>query len=415
MNRLKNSIMTGCRLSVILLLVAAVSSCCEGSNKVNAQEKAKYIFLFIGDGMGAGNVAVTESYLSYKNGKIGGEHLTFTEFPVFGMATTYSANRQITCSSAAGTAISCGEKTNNRSLCVDPDGNRMESITYKLKRDGYKIGIMSNVPINHATPAAFYGHNKNRNAYYSISQEIPQSGFDFFAGDGFLDYYGDDNKEEPITDYLERNGADVCFSLSEYEKCKAGADQMILCLPSSRGQDSEEYETGKDTSSDMSLGDMLATCLDFIGEEAPFFVMCEGGKIDWYAHDNNTVTMINDIIGLNDAVDVAYEFYLKHPDETLILVTADHETGGAALGGPEGKSKRGNNVNWEVFDGYSFEDAIALDKKKLQELNLEANIGWTTTGHAGGPVPVYAIGKGAERFSGMMDNTDICPRILCED
>lgn len=412
MHRSMKMIKTGCKALLLLVLTAVVSQGCSSTCKNDAHDRAKYIFLFIGDGMGASNVAAAESYLSYKKGEIGGEHLSFTGFPVFGMATTYSANRHITCSSAAGTAISCGEKTNNGYLCVDPEGNRMESFTYKLKKEGYRIGIMSTVPINHATPAAFYGHNKSRDAYYSISQEIPQSGFDFFAGDGFLDYYGDNDEEEPITDYLERNGADVCFSLSEYESSKADAEQMILCQPSSREQDAEEYETGENASSDMSLGDMLATCLDFMGDGQPFFIMCEGGKIDWYAHDNNTMPMVNDIIELSDAVSIACEFYRNHPDETLIVVTADHETGGIALGGPGGSSRRGDNIYWDVFDGYTSEETLEFDREKRKELNDEANIGWTTTGHAGGPVPVYAIGKGAENFSGMMDNTGISRRIL---
>ncbi len=413
MNSIRRPIMHAARtVLTLVLLLGTMTGCYAGKNEAKP-EKAKYIFLFIGDGMGASNVAVAESYLSYKAGKIGGEQLSFTKFPVMGMATTYSANRHITCSSAAGTAISCGQKTNNGYLCVDTEGNRIESITYKLKDDGYRIGIMSTVPINHATPAAFYGHNKSRSAYYSISKEIPQSGFEFFAGDGFLDYYGKDGKEEPITDYLTGNGATVCFSLKEYEEQKAESGQMILCQPSSREQDAEEYATEEEeASSDLSLGEMLSTCLDFLGEEKPFFIMCEGGKIDWYAHDNNTLPMVNDIIELGDAVDVAYDFYLAHPDETLIIVTADHETGGAALGGPGGTSRRGDNVYWDVFKEYSADDAMGFDKGKKQKLNREANIGWTTTGHAGGPVPVYAIGKGAEKFSGRMDNTDISRKIM---
>ena len=207
------------------LAVIAISAAhgCSGSQADSGSDKAKYIFLFIGDGMGASHVAAAESYLSYKDGKIGGDQLTFTRFPVLGMATTYSANRHITCSSAAGTAIACGEKTNNGYLCVDPDGNRLESIAYKLHKEGYNIGIMSSVPVNHATPAAFYGHNISRDAYYEISMEIPQSGFEFFAGDGFIDFNGKDGKSEPISRYLKEKGATVCFSEKEFEENKDSA------------------------------------------------------------------------------------------------------------------------------------------------------------------------------------------------
>lgn len=385
------------------LMVTAMTGCCgSGDNG-----KAKYIFLFIGDGMGASNVAVAESYLSYKAGRLGGEHLTFTGFPVFGMATTHSANHNITCSSAAGTAISCGTKTNNGYLCVAPDGNRLESISYKLQKEGYRIGIMSTVPVNHATPAAFYGHNTSRDAYYSIAQEIPQSSFQFFAGDGFIDYYGKDNNETSIAEYLEANGVSVCFSEEEFDADKISAKQIVLCQPSSKALDAEAYVLENGQTEDFSLGEMLTKCLDFLGDDEPFFIMCEGGRIDWDAHDNQTMQMVNDIIDMDRAVDVALEFSREHPDETLIVVTADHETGGAALGGPGGTSKRGDNIYWNVYE--ENEGNKDIDNT---ELNREANIGWTTRGHAGGPVPVYATGKGAWRFAGMMDNTEISLKIM---
>lgn len=397
---------------IFMILALTTTGCCS-DNGTNTETKAKYIFLMIGDGMGASNVAAAESYLSYKAGKLGGEQLTFTKFPVLGMATTYSANCNITCSSASGTAISCGVKTNNGYLGIDPEGNRLESFAYKLHKEGYNIGIMSTVPVNHATPAAFYGHNISRNAYYSISQEIPQSGFEFFAGEGFLDYYGQDGKQEPITDYLAENGTTVCFSAEEFETAKASAKQIVLCQPSTKEQDAEAYTVGDDDKEDFTLGEMLEKCLDYIGEDEPFFVMCEGGKIDWDAHDNQTMPMIAEIIDFNGAIDVAYEFYKAHPDETLIVVTADHETGGIALGGPGGTSKNGDNIYWDVFEKAGVTGADGkVDSEKKKELNREANIGWTTTGHAGSPVPVYAMGKGAEKFAGRMDNTDISKFIM---
>ena len=194
-------------LAASAICMIAMTSCC-GSISGNGETSGtpKYIFLFIGDGMGAGHAAVAESYLSYKEGKLGGEQLCFSEFPVLGTCTTYSADHQITCSSAAGTAISCGAKTNNGYLGVDPQGNELKSIAYELKDNGYKIGIMSSVPVNHATPAAFYGHNTDREDYYSISMEIPESGFDFFGGSGFLQFNGKNGKSRPTPEVLEENG-----------------------------------------------------------------------------------------------------------------------------------------------------------------------------------------------------------------
>ena len=158
----------------ILLIVACVVIANMGNHGKSANPgPAKYIFLFIGDGMGATHVAAAESYLSYLEGERGLEQVSFTKFPVLGMASTYSADKNITCSSAAGTAISCGEKTNNGMLGITPDGDTLTSIALELKEKGYKIGIMSSVPVNHATPAAFYGHNASRHDYYGITQEIP--------------------------------------------------------------------------------------------------------------------------------------------------------------------------------------------------------------------------------------------------
>lgn len=418
MPRLKQEDMKYIRLAgitsaaaMILLTGIHVTSCTTQEQTNN--DKAKYIFLFIGDGMGASQVAAVESYLSYKEGKLGGEQLTFTSFPYLGMATTHSANMNITCSSAAGTAISCGQKTKNTYLCVDTLGNRLESITYKLKDEGYKIGIMSSVAINHATPAAFYGHNRSRNAYYSISQEIPESGFEFFGGNGFLQYYGKDSNQQDITEYLKAHGYPVCFGYNEFKAAKDTAGRLIFCQPSSKGKEGHDYVTEDIKDSDSRLCEIMSMCLEHLGSDEPFFIMCEGGEIDWSAHANKTMTMIDDIMEFDAAVQEAYRFYLKHKDETLIVVTADHETGGISLGGPSGSSRRGASISWDIIE----EGADAGKEENPEEnkaMNNLANIGWTTNGHTGGPVPVYAIGKGAERFSGRMDNTDISKRILGE-
>lgn len=397
-------------LAFIVSLLIPVS--CSHTDKEQSENgKPKYIFLFIGDGMGSTNVSVAESYLSYKAGKFGGEQLTFTKFPVLGAADTYSANKHITCSSAAGTAISCGIKTNNKHLGVDPQGNPVENISEKLKKENYKIGIITTVPVNHATPAVFYAHNKNRNDYYNISKTIPETGYEFFGGNGFLDYYGENGEEQSITDYLTAKGSTVCFGKEEYEAEKDRAKQIIYCQPGSKETNASDYSSSGTDSSDCTLAEMTEMCLDFLGNgKEPLFIMCEGGQIDWTAHAHKTYGMVKEILEFDEAVKVAYDFYTKYPDETLIIVTADHETGGATLGGSD-DSKRGASIKWDIIEK-------AKDKKLGDEdnavLNDDANIGWATKGHAGGPVPVYAIGKGAGKFAGRIDNTDISKLILCE-
>jgi alkaline phosphatase len=389
--------------------VAPVISC--HGKKHKGEPKAKYIFLFIGDGMGNSHVAATESYLSYKAGKLGGEQLRFTQFPYLGLASTYSANASITCSSAAGTAIACGAKTNNGMVGMDPEGNHLKSMAYELKEDGYKIGIMSSVPINHATPSSFYAHNKKRSAHYELSQEIPASGFDFFGGDGFLDAKGKDGKAEATDVYLEKNGYEVCYGLEEYKAAKSN-EKVIFCQLSNRDAEVEQYTTGETAEEDASLAEIVETAIDFLGDKKPFFIMCEGGEIDWAGHSNLTMPMIDAVIKFDDAIAVAYEFYKQHPEETLIVVTADHETGGISLG--QGESWSNTFIdwakieeNWEKEKGNCYKDA-----KANREFNEAAHIGWTTSYHTGGAVPVYSIGKGAEKFAGRIDNAEIKGKIL---
>lgn len=326
-------------LSIFALLVIFFNSC--SSEK---EERPKYIFLFIGDGLGTSHVALTESYLSYKAGKLGGEQLSFSKFPYFGMSTTYSANRSITCSAAAATAIACGEKTCNTFLGVDSQGENLRSFCYDLKDEGYKIGIISNAPVNHATPGAFYASVPSRSHNYEITKALATSGFDFYAGSGFNGYYGDDGKDVGSEEYLESMGYQVYFGKEEYAT-RGSAEKVVLCQKHNKGKEAENYSISNNNGLELySLDDMLKEGLEFLGEEQPFFIMCEEGMIDWAAHLNNTMSTISHILELDEAVQRAYEFYLKHPDETLIIVTADHDTGGVSLG--QGKTWLDDRLEW---------------------------------------------------------------------
>lgn len=390
------------------MMFFSVAGCCGTGNNNTGSEKAKYIFLFIGDGMGANHVATAESYLSYKEGKLGGEQLVFTGFPYYGTATNFSANKHVTCSSASGTAIACGSKTKNHKLGTNADGENLRSIAYELKDDGYKIGIITTVPINHATPAAFYANAQDRGEYYNISRQIPESGFEYFASSGFIDFRDTDGKAEPTDEYLEKNGYKVCYGPEEFRTAESEYDRIVFCQESNRSENADNYVGDGNEAEDASLSQMLSMGMEFIGSDSPFFFMCEGGKIDWTAHENKTMPMIMDVLEFNDAVKVAYDFYLAHPDETLIIVTADHETGGLSLGCDH------ETVNWEKLEASWTEGGCknTLDYRQNRELNKECSIGWTTMAHTGSPVPVFAIGKGAEKFSGRMDNTDIKGKIL---
>jgi len=400
--------------AAISFLVLVALLICYGAVRKSLRERTvtpKYIFLFIGDGMGNSHIAAAESYLSYKAGKIGGERLFFTTFPCLGLMDTYSADHQVTCSSASATAFSSGVKTNNEYLGVDPEGNPTRPFTLDLQEEGYRIGIMSSVPLNHATPGAFYAHQSDRYGYYPITLQLPSSGYKFFAGPGFIEYCGKDGRQEPTGEYLEEHGYTVCWGEEEFLEKSPSADRVVFCHASLKDRSASDYDFEYD-STQVSQARMLELGLDYMGDNEPFFFMVEGGDIDWCAHGNTVFPMVRAIRHMDDAVRVAYEFYRKHPDETLIVVTADHETGGLALG---------YNYNWE----YSVQDWARIEEEWVRSgcretkgeaeriaFQQECGFGWTTNEHTGAPVPVYAVGKGAERFRGRFDNTMIPELVL---
>lgn len=380
------------------------------TNECNAKKKQeipKYVFLFIGDGMSYNNVALAESYLSYKNGKLGGEQLLFTTFPYQGCATSHSADRRVTDSSASGTAISTGAKTNNAMVGVDPEGNALKSMSYEFQEMGYNVGIVTSVPINHATPSSFYARNNSRYDYYTISEQLPESGFQYYAGSGMIDYFGtEDNRRTSSAEMLEEKGINVCFSIDEAKETIRNNDRMLVCQPYNKEKEAANYAAGGAApEGHILLTEFLELGLERLTDKKPFFIMCEGGEIDWSAHSNKTMPTIFSIFEFNKAIERAYEFYKAHPNETLIVVTADHGTGGVSMT---------EDPTWEVMDSIWVASGMKneLNSKENRKMNEENNIDWATTHHTGEPVPVYAIGKGAEKFTGRMDNTDIKGKIL---
>ena len=407
-------------MTSLVIALSFLSGCQKGS-------KPKYIFLFIADGMGPTHISVTESYLSYKEGKLGGEQLTMTQFPYYGMATTHGAVKHVSCSAASGTAIACGEKVLGGTVGVSRDSVNLKSLAYELKEQGYKIGLFTTVPINHATPAAFFAHNLKRINYHEISCEIPASGFDFFGGTGFLQYKGKNNDKEATDSILERNGYTVCYGREEFRRRSVGKDKVVFCQAKNRGRSAGYYvsdgleDLNKDSlgtehisfvqnavEPDATMPEMLELALEYLGDEKPFFIMGEGGVTDWASHENRTMSTIESILDFDAAINVAYEFYKKHPKQTLIVVTSDHETGGLSLGC--GRA----TINWKKLEDQWIESGKRniLNEEENQKLNKSCSIGWATVKHTGCAVPVFAVGVGAEAFSGRMDNTEFKDKIL---
>ena len=399
-------------IAILLASLQSFSSC----NCCKEEKTPKYVFLFIGDGMGLAHVAATDSYLAYQDSCYGGSYLSFTSFPVTGLTRTWCANTGVTDSAAAGTALACGEKTDKGHLGTAPDGTELKSIAYTLKEQGYQIGIMSDGPVNHATPGAFFARVASRKQYYDIALQMKDCGFDFLGGSELIDRWGKKKDKEDAVSIIESDGnADVCFGLEEL-KASTAATKILLPQTPESTNDFDAADSNKNYDLSMAgLGmqtpDFVSACLETLDQDKPFFIMAEQGYIDWSSHGNNTMRVIECVKLLDKAVRIAYEFYLKHPDETLILVTADHETGGLTFGTQKYKTR------WDVIDEYweaCGHNDSALTAEQLKKLNEDAYVGWSSHEHTGCPVPVYAIGKTAERFTGFYENSELPLRILGE-
>ena len=382
------------------------------------EKQAKYVFYFIGDGMGFSHISLTEGYKATEEGKIGNEPLCFSQFPVMGMATSYSANKYITCSSAAGTALATGSKTNNGMLGTAPDSSNLTAISYKIHNAGFPVGITTSVTIDHATPGSFYANSTARSDYYSIGEQLATSGFEFFGGGGFYGAKDKREAEKSLYDLAAENGYSIAYGVDEYAKAKEsakaadGSQKMILFQKMEKRNNDLPYVLEREEG-DLELPQVVGKAIDFLDNSKGFFLMVEGGKIDWAAHSNDLAGTIFEMLDFDQAIAVAYEFYKKHPDETLIVVTADHETGGVTLGRTKGYAydlSIVKNADQKAGDSdvSNYMDGISKDS-----LSVVAKIGWTTTSHTGGAVPVFAVGAGSQMFAGRQDNTDI-PKKICK-
>jgi len=298
--------------------------------------EAKYVFLFIGDGMSVSQASAAEMYKASLKGeaKAGVEKLNFSMFPAQGMTTTYSSESLITDSAAAGTAMASGVKTYNAGLGVDVDGKPVRTVAEMAHDAGMKVGIVTSVSLDHATPAAFYAHEKSRKNYYEVGLELAESGFDYFAGGGFLDPTGKKSKKEgekpPVTEAIRKAGYAYVNDKAAFEALGAGAKAVVV---NPRLQDDEAMPYAIDTTAeDISLAELTAKGIEVLDNPKGFFMMVEAGKIDWACHANDAMSAIGDVLALEQAVGTAMDFAAKHPAETLIVVTGDHETGGLTLG-----------------------------------------------------------------------------------
>ncbi len=438
----------------------------------------KYIFYMIGDGMGPNQVLAAEMYQAEMEGRIGRVPLLMTSFPYAGFATTYSASNGITDSAAAGTALATGHKTNNGCLGVDKDSADVVSIAKQLHDNGWPVGIMTTVAIDHATPGAFYAHVDKRSKYYKVGQQLAESEYEFFGGAGFHQPTDKDSDKSPnLYDLCEMNDYVFAHGYKEAQD-KLDVKKLIMIqeedgLDRSKSSDCLPYAIDR-KNRDLTLAQITETAIKFLEPNGRFFMMIEGGKIDYAGHSRDGATNIHEVLDFDKAIEKAYQFYLDHQDETLIVVTADHETGGMALG--NGKyvlnlqllqnqkcsswelnetlksmyAEYGKKMKWEqvktlLQNKLGFYDVVEItdkDDAKLKAafknlkkgkgktektlyndiselggtaislINKKAKLGWTSYSHTAANVPVFAIGVGAEKFTGWYDNTLIMQKIL---
>ncbi|MDC1068553.1 alkaline phosphatase [Candidatus Kapabacteria bacterium] len=319
-------------------------------------KKPKNIILLIGDGMGISQVS---SAIYYKKSKS-----NFERFPIVGLSKTSSSSHKITDSGAGATAISIGEKSYNGSIGVASDSLEKELITKFAKDLGKKIGIISTSAITHATPASFYSHSKSRSNAEEIAQQINNYSFDFFAGGG-LQYFRNRSDSVNLLDILKDDGYYIDTNELQMTKSKKAifllADDGMPKISEGRSQ---------------FLKNASLQAIEHLKNDNGLFLMIEGSQIDWGGHANDSEYLISELIDFDNTMGSVLDWAEKD-GETLVIVTADHETGGFTLSANPNKDY--NNIS-PTF---------------------------STSGHSGAMVGVFAYGPGAEKFSGIYENTQI--------
>jgi alkaline phosphatase len=273
-------------------------------------------------------------YMASKSGvRYGDFKMAMSKFPAQGMTTTYAADRFITGSAASATALACGFKTNIGYIGVDPNNNRLKNMAEMTRERGMKVGIVSSVSIDHATPASFYAHQPSRKMYHEIDHDLVNSGFDFFGGGGLVDPEGKKSKK-PLGDALQlaRQKGYTVINAKEPFLALTKKDGRVIAYNQNL-PDGKALPYDIDTSAqDISLAEFTRKAIELLDNPKGFFLMVEGGKIDWACHANDAVAAIHDTLAFDQAIQEGLNFYDKHPEETLIVVTGDHECGGLTLG-----------------------------------------------------------------------------------
>ena len=344
-------------LFTILALLVGCTNQCANKTECSKPRKVKNVIFMIGDGMGLNQL--------YAGMTANGGNLNIERCTHIGLAKTYSANSYITDSAAGGTALATGNKTNNGMIGMNADSVAVKSVLSMAEEAGMATGLVATVRITHATPAAFYAHQINRGMYEEIAVEMLTSGVDFFVGGGRNNF---EIRKDSLnySDSLRNANYNIVYSIDSVEApvlLPFGA----LCANSDMPKASERGNFLPDAV------DLAIKSLD--AQREGFFLMVEGSQIDYQSHGNNTEGVVDEVLDFDRAIRVALDF-AERDGETLVVITADHETGGMT-----------------IMNG-SYNDSTITAQ-------------FNTGGHTGTMVPIYSFGPQANQFTGIMENTEI--------
>ena len=380
-------------LSVAMLALMLVTSCCS-----NSELKVKNVIYLIGDGMGFG--AVTSLLLSED------EVTGFEQAPVIGLSETCSANNYVTDSAAGGTALATGTRTNNGFVGADPEGNQLTSVLRKAQAMGKKTGIVVNTTLTEATPASFYAGVTSRKMVFDIAKQFTESNVDVAIGGG-LDHFIARPDSLDLTATLIEKGYDVflnwetvlgtdsekfvgilpLYDLHRREEnngTASAAEGQEVCLAAQLASLNEDVNTTHLSEPTVYLEKATVKALDILSRNNKdgFFLMIESAIIDGYGHNNDSDGMIVEMKEFNRTLQNMIDYVNNNP-ETLLVVTADHETGGTGV----------------YYNGHNPGNEGPVKLK------------FSTSGHTGTVVPIFAYGPGAENFAGLMKNIDVPKKI----
>lgn len=378
-------------ISVAMLVTFFLNSCTEAP-------KVKNVIYLIGDGMGFG--AVTTLLLTED------EPTGFEQAPVVGLSETCSADNYVTDSAAGGTALATGTRTNNGYVGADPEGNQLTSVLRKAQTYGMKTGIVVNTTLTEATPGSFYAGVTSRKKVYDIAKQFTESEVDVAIGGG-LDHFIGRPDSLDLTATLIEKGYDVylhwenvlatesdrfvgilpLYDLHRREEnngTASAAEGQEVCLAAQLAALNEDVDVTHLSEPTVYLEKATVKALDVLSRNNKdgFFLMIESAIIDGYGHNNDTEGMVVEMQEFGRTLNAMIDYVNRHP-ETLLVVTADHETGGTGV----------------YYNGHTPGNEGPLRLK------------FSTSGHTGTVVPVFAYGAGAENFAGVMKNTDIPKKI----